>query len=189
MAIYKVAISFPFDSALPRDKITITPHFFGDNPQSLANALKTNLIGFTPVGAKPFEIKVYDAQKAPPSFPMATASQTGTTPNSTVPREICLCLSYYSTYNRPRYRGRLYIPMALNGVTTMAARPTQGQMDNTLLWANVFKNGLPAQHNWVVYSKRDDKSYGVTNTWVDDEWDIQRSRGLRGTTRSLGTVP
>lgn len=187
--IFKVAISFPFDSALPKDKLTITPHFFGDNAQGLANALKVNLVAWTGIGTKPFDIKVYDAQKAPPNFPLATASQSGTTPNSVVPRELALCLSYYSTYNRPRYRGRLYIPIGINGAQTMGARPTQAQMDNTILFANIFKNGLPAQHNWVVFSGRDNKSYGVTNYWCDDEWDIQRSRGLRGTTRSLGTVP
>jgi hypothetical protein len=189
MAIYKAVIAFPFDTALPKDKISITPHFFGDNPQALANALKTNLIANAAVGTKPFTVTIYDATKAPPNYPLASASQTGTTPNSTAPRELALCLSYYSTYNRPRYRGRLYIPLNLNGVSTANARPTATQITNTLGWANVFKSGLPTSHNWVVYSTVDKASYGVTNYWVDDEWDIMRSRGMVGTTRQLGTVP
>ena len=187
--IYRVSISFPCDTSLPRDEITITPHFFGDNPQALANALKTNLIANAQVGAKPFKIRVYDAQKDPPSYPMAEASQTGTPTVSTYPREVALCLSYYSTNNRPRYRGRLYMPGFIISGASLGLRPVTSQQNNVLNFANVFKNGMPAQHNWVVYSKVNDASYGVTNYWVDDEWDIIRSRGMRGVSRVLGTVP
>jgi hypothetical protein len=46
-------------------------------------------------------------------------------------------------------------------------------------------NGL----DWTVASTVDKVARNVTNYWVDDEWDIQRRRGYRGTTRNLGTVP
>jgi hypothetical protein len=189
MPIYKALIEFPFDSALPKDKIAITPHFLGQDPSALAAKLKANLIAHTPVGTKPFNIKIYDAQKAPPNYPLATAAQSGTTPNSSAPRELALCLSYYATVNRPRHRGRLYIPLVLNGITTTTARPTQAQMDNVLLWKNVFAMNAPGTMYWVVFSKRDNQYYPVTDVWCDDEWDVMRSRGLRGTTRSLGAAP
>lgn len=189
MSNYRVTLSFPFDSALPKDQMVITPHFWGDNPQALANTLKTKLIAFTSVGTKPFKIKVYDADKAPPSYPLAEAEQTGTTPNSPCPRELSLCLSFYSEFNRKRLRGRLYIPLALNGITTTAARPTTTQMTNVLGWADMFKTGLPANHYWNLYSKADKTGRPITDYWCDDEWDIQRKRGLRGTTRQTGKVP
>lgn len=187
MTIFKALISFPHDSAFPRDEVAITPHFFGDDAQGLANALKTNLIGN--VGATvAFKIKLYDAQKPPPSYPIATAEQTATAHTSTAPREVCLCLSYYSTWNRPSYRGRLYIPHLIFA-GSLGLRPTPAQRDAVLAFRTVFTTGLPASHNWVVYSKKLGQSFGVTNTWCDDEWDIQRSRGLRGTARTLASVP
>jgi hypothetical protein len=187
MSIFKAVISFPMDSALPRDEMAITPHFFGDNAQGLANALKANLIAFPAVGTKPFKVKVYDAVKAPPSYPLAQAEQTGTPTNNTTPREICLCLSYFSTYNRPSYRGRLYLPHVLVG-GAQATRPTTVQRDAVIAFADVLAKNLPPSHNWVVYSKKLGQSFGVSDVWVDDEWDVQRSRGLRGTTRTTAKV-
>jgi len=168
--------------------MSITPHFFGDNAQGLANALKANLIAFPAVATKPFKIKVYDAQKAPPNYPLAMAEQTGTPPSTGAPREVCLVLSYYSTFNRKSYRGRLYLPLTLFG-GAMGLRPSSAQQNAVLAFAGVLKTNLPAQHNWVVYSKKLNQSNGVTDYWCDDEWDIQRSRGMRGTTRVTGKVP
>jgi hypothetical protein len=188
MAIYRATIAFPQDSDLPRDRISINPHYFGDNAQGLADALKANLIAAPTIGAKPFTIKIYDAQKAPPNFPLAMAEQIGTAPAGSGPREVALCLSYYSTWNRPRYRGRLYLPQTIWG-GAMGLRPTVGQQTNVVGFRTVLGSNLPAQHNWVVYSPTDQKSYTISNVWCDDEWDIVRSRGLRGTSRVLGTVP
>lgn len=189
MAIYRAAISFPVDGVLPVDAMTINPHYFGDDAQGLADVLKSNLSAFTPVGAtKPFRIRIYDAQKAPPSYPLAIAEQAGTPPNSSQPREVALCLSYYSTYNRPRYRGRLYIPTVfLNGV--LGSRPSGAQITEALNWRTPLTNGLPAAHNMVVFSRVNGQSYGVSDFWVDDEWDIVRSRGRKGTTRQEASFP
>lgn len=185
--IFRTQISFPTDTALPRDEISITPHFFGDNAGALANALKANLIANAQIGVKPFKVKVYDATKAPPNYPLAVAEQTGTPPASGVPREVCLCLSYYSTWNRPRFRGRLYMPEAVFG-GAQSTRPNSAQMQAVLDFAEVFTTNLPAAHNWVVYSRMTKESNGVSDIWCDDEWDIQRSRGLRGTTRLTASV-
>lgn len=188
MSIFKALVAFPSDSMLPRDEMAITPHFFGDNAQALANALKANLIAFPATATRPFKIKVYDAQQPPPSYPLATAEQTGTAPATGIPREITLCLSYFSTYNRPSYRGRLYLPYMLIGGSA-GTRPTTAQQQAVLDFAQVLTSNLPASHNWVVYSKKLNKSYGVSDIWCDDEWDIQRSRGLRGTSRLTAKVP
>ena len=190
MAIYRAQISFQLDSLLPRDAVTINPHFFGDNPGGLANALKNNLISNANVAqAFPFHIKIYDATKAPPSFPLAEAQNGTGSPSTSVPRELALCLSYYSTWNRPSYRGRLYIPGVFCGAQAPTLRPTTTMMGKAMSFAQTLSQNLPASHNWVVYSKKLGQSNGVTNYWVDDEWDIVRSRGLRGTTRNVGTIP
>src|SRR3954467_8574990 len=102
MATYRVQIAFQLDTALPRDAVTINPHYSGDNPQALGDALKVNLMANANVGATcPFTVKVYDALKAPPSYPLYTVSNGTGFLASTKPREVALCLSYYSTWNRP----------------------------------------------------------------------------------------
>lgn len=185
MAFYRVSIAFPLDSDLPRDYMTINPHYFGDNASALANAIKSNLIAHTQVGARPFFIKVYDAQKAPPSYPLATAEQVAAAPASTAPREVALCLSYFSAWNRPSYRGRLYLPHMLFG-GAQGLRPTTIQRDAAMSFKSVLEDNLPANVNFVVWSRKLDNGFGVTDFWVDDEWDIVRSRGLRPTGRTLG---
>lgn len=188
--ICKALIEFPQDSALPRDKLAITPHFLAADATALANKLKSNMTAFPQIGAtRAFNIKIYDATKPKPNYPLATASQAGTTPNSTTARELALCLSYYATVNRPRHRGRLYIPVTMLGLSTIGARPTGPQMDNTLLWRGIFDLAAPGTMYWVVYSTVDKAYYPVTHCWVDDEWDIIRSRGMRGTTRVLAAAP
>lgn len=189
MAHYKVQISWPLDSALPRDRVAITPHYFGDNPGALANALKANLLAARVGGATiPWELRVYDAQKAPPSYPLATASNPGTTPISSYPREVCLVLSCYSSYNRPRYRGRVYIP-PMYITAARGARPTAQQISDALDWGGILGRNLPSQHNWEVWSPTDQTGRTISDYWVDDEWDIVRTRGLRGTTRQTGKIP
>lgn len=187
--IFLAKVSFQLDSAFPRDAVTVSPHYFGDDAQALANALKTNLMANTLLGAAmPFTIKVYNAEKAPPNYPLAQASNGSGSHTTDIPREIALCLSYYSTFNRPSYRGRLFIPAAfLQGAVNL--RPTPTQITNCLGFANTFGKGLPTGHNWVVYSKKLAQSFGVSNVWVDDEWDTMRSRGLKSTTRQLATIP
>lgn len=190
MAFYRVQFGFPYDSALPRDVITMNPHFSGTDPDQLATALVNNLNTYAPTAGKPYTLKVYDATKLPPSFPLVTRTNPGTTPNTGLPREIALCLSYYTTYNRPRYRGRLYIPGAWI-TSTPGLRPTSTQMQVPINFAKeVLSKALPSATNWIVWSttERTGKG-GVTDVWVDDEWDTVRKRGLKGTTRTKATIP
>lgn len=188
MAIYRVSIAFQFDSAFPRDAVTINPHYQGDNASALADALKTNIKAAPGVPLMPFTIKVYDAEKAPPSYPLYTTTEGTGFLGTTVPRELALCLSYYSAMNRPTYRGRLFIPACLC-TGTCSIRPTAGQITAALGWKTILTQNLPASHTWSVYSQVRKQANTVTHAWVDNEWDVQRSRGLRGETRQLSAVP
>ena len=184
MTDFRVSLSFPMDSALPRDAMTVNPHFNGTDAQGLANALATNLLAWNPTATAPVNVKVYDASKPPPSFPIATASNPGATPNSQAPREVALCLSYYTTYNRPRYRGRLYLP-ATWFVTGPSVKPSAGVLTQGLQFASeVLRKSLPSGTVWCVYSTTEKKSQGaVSDCWIDNEWDTVRSRGLRADAR------
>jgi hypothetical protein len=188
MPVYRASLIFPADGTLPRDNVSIHPHYGGSDPQAVANILKTNLDNWAGTAGKPYTIKIYDAEKAPPSFPLATVTNPGTPPSTSAPREVSLCLSYYSTWNRPRYRGRLYLPAHWTA-SSPGVRPSDASMAQALTFAtDVLKKNLPAATNWVVWSRMDRKPYGVTDVWVDDEWDTVRSRGLRGTKRSTVKV-
>lgn len=183
MSVFRAQLSFPYDTALPKDAVTINPHFNGSDAQALANALKANLIAHNSITTHPFTVKIYDAKKPPPSYPLATAGQTGTAPNSGVPRETAICLSYYATWNRPRYRGRLYLP-AWWFTATVNNRPSGAIMTAALEFgAAVLHSGLPANTFWTVWSPTGGFDSQVTDNFVDDEWDTQRSRGLSATTR------
>lgn len=186
MATYRAQISFQLDSALPRDAVTINPHFEGDNPSALADALKSNLLAAADIGPTfPFTIKMYDAKKPPPSFPLATVTNGTGFKASNIPRELAMCLSYYCGANRPRYRGRLYIPVFLLGGTAIGLRPSATQISKTLAFRTILSSGLPPASGPVLWSPTDQRSSGITSWWVDDEWDIVRSRGLRSTTRQI----
>jgi hypothetical protein len=183
-------MTFPMDGTLPKDVISLNPHFNGDNADALLAALQANLNSWAPTAGTPYTLRAYDANQLPPSYPLATRTQSGTPPTSSAPREVALCLSYYTTWNRPRYRGRLYLPNKwLPG--TLGIRPTATQRDTVIGFAtSVLTKSLPPATNWVVWSKTERKSQGgVSNIWVDDEWDTVRTRGLKSTTRTLATVP
>ena len=188
MATYRASIWWQFDSAFPRDRVTVNPHFVGDNPGALADAIMTNLQGLPGGPTMTMGVKVYDALHAKPNPPLVERQVGVDFTFSSKNRDVALCLSYYSTYNRPRYRGRLYIPSEfLSG--TIGVRPDTQQITDALNFRHVLTTGMPPNTNWVVYSKANGASYGVSNVWVDNEWDTQRSRGLRGTTRQVATVP
>lgn len=185
--VIRVQMGFPSDSALPKDIITLNPHFNAGDATALLNSLKTNLNAWSGTAGKPFTLKAYDATKLPPSYPLATVSQTGSTPNSTAPREVALCLSYYANFNRPRFRGRLYLPGSW-----LTAAPNVRPADPTIATALTFKDvvgkNLPSGAFWTVWSTVTRTDAQVTNAWVDDEWDTIRSRGMVATKRVTGTV-
>lgn len=187
--IARAQIGFYMDSALPRDVMTINPQYVTDDPQVLADKLKANIIGSITGGALNwFTVKLYDLERPVPSYPIAVASNVVAQQTTSHPREVGLCLSYYCTNNRPGSRGRLYIPgWMIPG--SQGLRPTTTQMQAALdIGNNVLKITQPAGTYWALWSKEKKQVQRVTNTWVDDEWDITRSRGLKGTTRVVATV-
>jgi len=184
------------DSMLPRDVMQINPHFLfsgviaagGVDGQNFVNDLRTAMVTYAG-GNKPTTVKMYDAQAPAPNFPIASASGgPATAPGSGVPREVALCLSYYSAQNVKRRRGRLYVPGEIVNLNAVTVRPTNQQMTKCGALAQLLADAGGADVDWCVYSRLNDAAYSVSNWWVDDEWDTVRSRGLRSTTRLAGTV-
>ena len=89
-------------------------------------------------------------------------------------QEIALCLSYYSGFNRPRLRGRLYLPYAWifqsSGTGTASVRPTSTQQLAVRAFADtVLKSGISIGCDWTVCSKTAANNITNNNYYVENE--------------------
>lgn len=189
MSIYRAQIAITADSALPRDQVMITPHYTSTDAAGLANALKTNIKALASMSTNPsFTVTIYDAQGPPPHHPLAIATNSGSTPTSTMPREVAVCVSYYAGFNQPRLRGRVYLPAGILNFTP-AARVIAGELAIGTHWADALFKNIGTGNVAVVFSRKANLASPITNYWTDNEWDTVRSRGLVSTLRVVGTVP
>ena len=194
MSIWRLQVAYQLDTAFPRDKMVITPHFRTDSTilpadvdalcEDLASACQAN-----GMGTGELTLKGNDAQGSVPVVPQATAIRNaGVVDTSSGPREVALCLSFFSGQNVPRKRGRLYFSMSFLNSAASTLRPSSGQITGVANFATVFQELGGTDIDWCIDSRADDAAYPVTNWYVDDEWDIVRSRGLRATSRTSGTT-
>lgn len=191
MPIYRLQVAWTADTAFPRDKLVITPHFndvgITTDPDSLCEDLATALNTWDTTPTE-LTVKAYDVAAAPPSFPVGSAVRNvGVVGLTDWPREVAVCLSYYSGQNVPRKRGRLFIPVGVCG-SANAVRPSTTLMTKVAGLAPIFADLGGTDVDWVVYSRTTSQAHPVSNWWVDDEWDTVRSRGMRPTTRQVGTL-
>ena len=144
-----------------------------------------------PAGWTEVEARLYSLADPEPRVPKHT--QVASVVNfagAAGPREVALCLSFYSEVNRPRSRGRLYIGPWPS--SQMVERPnlngagTPGEYLATLAQGIADLGGVDI--DWQIHSLRDIAFKKVTNWWIDNEWDTQRRRGLRGTERRIGAT-
>ena len=193
MPIFRLQTTFQMDSAFPRDRLVITPHFENTgvlvDPDSLCEDLATALTAWHGRAIET-TVTAYDAQGTPPVFPVGNAVRNaGLSTPSPMPREVALCLSFYAERNLPRQRGRLFIPAGLgSGFGTAGVRPNVGQQNFVSDLVAIFAELGGPDVDWVVYSPTANLGHKVTNWWVDNEWDTIRSRGLRGDARITGST-
>jgi hypothetical protein len=193
MAVYRMQCAFQYNSAFPRDRMVITPHFedtgVGSDPDGLTADLAAALQTWS---GSTGEIRVtsYDAQGTPPVYPNGeTILNPGLVGGNNFPSEIALCLSYYSQRNIPRQRGRLYLPVPIVAAAgNIGVIPTATQIAKAMALAPILGDLGGPDVDFVVWSRTAQAAYPVTDYWVDNEWDVQRSRGLRATDREVGTL-
>lgn len=192
MPIFHAQVAAAGDSILPRDRFVNTLHF--DRPVALpadpdaiagdiADVFQTNWY----VGLREITVKLY-ANGPPPQFPFGEATiNAGLAPATPGPREVALCMSFYADNNLPRRRGRIYLPAYAGGMGG-SVRPTNANMLKAMALGDLLSGIGGADIDWGVYSQMNGSFHRATIAYVDDEWDTQRSRGLRPTTRTLDAV-
>jgi hypothetical protein len=189
--VWRLQTSWAKDSISPRDRMVITPHFNDigatTDPQNLCNDWLAALQAITATTGE-LRVTAYDAQGSKPVYPQGDAIVfKGVTQATSLPRELAVCLSFYSERNVPRQRGRLYLPGWFVGIAAPGLRPPSSLPKIEQLAQAAQDLGGP-DVDWCVYSRATDAARSVTNWWYDNEWDVQRSRGLTGSGRVLGTT-
>jgi len=140
------------------------------------------------------EVRWYNRADAEPRTPVNIwpFALTPNTSNLPMPREVAVCLSFAaapaSGASNARRRGRIYFG-PLNTTATVSSgayvRPNTAFMnellDQYVILAATANNDFGAAHE--VWSGVDSVGRHVTRAWVDNEWDTQRRRGVKATTR------
>lgn len=203
-AIYRTQVSFAsdinFSSITPRDYVTVTPWFRVPDPSATLDtpdAIADNLVhAFTDTGSGRWvranvettaKVYIHDPGSTEDGPPVATKTLfPSTSLPSQGPREVAVCLSYYSVTNRPGRRGRLYLPMSVRDFAAeLQSRPGTVTRNAAVELGKRLATAVGGPLcDWILWSKKDQTAHGVTDIWVDDEWDTVRSRGLRATTRT-----
>jgi len=196
MAVYRFQCAWQVDSTAPTDQLIINPHFKdvnlgpldADDVHGLCQDLATGLDTWANLHNQ-LTVTAYQADHAPPNYPIATAQvRTGIVGPAPANRDLALCLSYYADVNRPRHRGRLYIPCCVCAINGNAAFATAANMTKVSDLVPILTGLGGVDVDWVVWSPTDNQSRPVSHWFIDNAWDTQRRRGARATTRQQGTV-
>jgi hypothetical protein len=134
------------------------------------------------------EARVYRLGDSIPRQPTIYPINLGTITATSLPSEVAVVASFFSTRNLPRRRGRVYIgPLASTAMATATnGVNTPALVIRTALLESMrrLRSAAPAQGlNWSVLSQVDAVMRPITAGWVDDAWDTQRRRGEGATGR------
>jgi hypothetical protein len=185
--------SWQFLNDDPKNQFVITPHFrrqldINDPTSDVdAQALVDDLWAAlnTWYSSSALTVTAYNDEGAKPRYPLARKKPATVTPlgNYGIP-ELAVCLSFYGTLNRPRQRGRLYIPHAfLGALSDLAKEVPAGMITRAEALVPIFSALGGSNVDWGVWSPTSHLFHRATNYWVDNAWDIQRSRGVPPTTK------
>jgi hypothetical protein len=175
--------------------MVITPHFrdsgVGTDPDGLCEDLADALQGWMVAAARGTQmlVRAYDAEGSKPVYPQGEAMRNwGTVKDYSAPPELAICLSFYHEHPRPRQRGRLYIPAAWAGAGTNQLKIEAVTREKVGALAQIFADLGGPDVDWGVWSKTDEEFRNTSNWFVDDDWDVIRSRGRKSTARTEGTL-
>lgn len=183
---------------------TNTFHFHADDLTALQlahnslvtfyNAIDTNFSDLVNVAANGLEIVSWDFDASPPRAPvLRTFGTLAGVSIGPLPTEVSLCISFQGTrisgVPQARRRGRIYIPFLQEGANDATARPSSGLVTSlaTAAQALLTASDAAATWAWEIWSAAGPGFVTVVDGWVDNEWDTQRRRGRKATSRTTFT--
>lgn len=142
-----------------------------------------------------WSIKSYDDTDPIPRAPVleTTFNLTSAPTGSGMPPEVALCLSFQgarqSGVPQARRRGRVYLPFPLASAGGTDGRPAAGTITTAvgLGQALLTASDSAGTWTWMTFSTVAPGYATVTDGWVDNEWDTQRRRGRKATSRTTFT--
>lgn len=188
MPLLRFQVSMGADSAFAQDRIVNTLHFNdllgSDEEQLCQDILDVYQALFLNTTPREVRVTAYGVG-APPQLPITSVVEgEGLFPATASNRELACCLSYFNVRSDPRKRGRLYMPVPLSSPTPSGARPGPGTVTKLLDFGDGLTGIGGVDVQWGVYSRMNSAFYPTVGMWVDDAWDVVRSRGLSPTTRT-----
>lgn len=194
MPTLQLQVSIGGDSAFARDFVqnvlyfdvdTFEPATGYDPGQLCADLIDAYQAGWLNATAREIRCKAYNMDEPAPRAPVATkVENAGSYPTSSQPRETALCLSFRGDppYT-PSRRGRIFLPLFVSSFTAGTPRPNSAIQTAALGMSDRLAGLGGLNVDWVIHSKTRGNT-AVKHAWVDDEWDVQRRRGLRPTART-----
>jgi hypothetical protein len=198
MAKVRILVAARHVNGFPRDSVVNTVYFDTDpsldedlTPDYGALAQDTAALFAAgrnyPSQVKDITATAYHMGDPIPREPKATRTVVPPSRSGTDgPRELAICLSFYSERNLPSRRGRIYLgPWSTSG---LGERPE----DALRTWCMGIGAGLAniggTNVDWCVFSQKNGTYHKVTNYWCDNEWDVVRARGYKGDSRLTATT-
>lgn len=165
-----------------------------NNLVTFYTSIDTNMSDVVNLGVGGLEIVSYDFDDPKPRAPVLRTLGTlaGVSING-LPREVALCMSFQGTrlagVPQARRRGRIYIPFLQETANDGDGRPTTTLVNSVVAAGQVLLNSSDAAPTWTweIWSAAGPGFTTVTDGWVDNEWDTQRRRGRRATSRTTFT--
>ena len=154
MPIAKFQVVQSRDTLLAADAVVNTVHLnhLGQDPDYDALCASVGGAFATWWGSRGGQLRVtaYGVEGPGPHDPLGTwMESSGSSPTSLSPREVALCLSYYAVMNKPRQRGRLFLPIGARD-SSLGARPTDPQIAAAITLGQALSAVGGVNVDWVV---------------------------------------
>lgn len=173
-----------------RDRLSNTLYFNVsgsiDDPdyQALANDLAAIYDNMGFCNGATIEVRAYDMADAKPRPERAYKKTVSTGTWAATSNANAIALSYYADRNLPRQRGRIFTGPHLPNTTFVDPTIQTALLDMATALAGL--GGLNV--DWSVYSPTENKHTRISNVWVDNSWDVIRSRKLKATNRATRSI-
>lgn len=214
MALIRAQVRLSYFSGLPEDVVTNTLYFItGGVPATpaelddIAARIESAYSEWGPWLGAPLrrgtdlsEIRMYDMADPEPRVPVYTHVWTlpAASAATCLPLECSAVLSFHAAYTsgvpNARRRGRIYLGPLIASASASGTASTFPQVVSTLVTdivagAVLLGTDVTEVVTWAQYSPTTGLASPVEGGWVDNEFDTQRRREARATTRTTWLAP